>query len=227
LIVVSKKNIIIMQSHTAYRSRTGLVTALLFIIAFTFLIVWLPLVRSILDGDTYEWGLNYFGTFISGAGITFSLLFLVIQLFFYVAIFWSVFRAKNRIIAYGLVVLWWIHIFGNLLREIVVEGDTMFHGDTLNVHVSLSMLVIPLSAITALIIALWIRKDIRSTDTSIPWSRRNTTMALIILGPLPIQAILLYFGEPHATTDEIGVLITILQCMMVPLIFFPYGKSSH
>lgn len=214
-----------MQSHTAYRNRNGLITALLFIIAFTFLIVWLPLLRSVLDGDTYEWGLDYFGTFISGAGITLSLIFLLIQLVFYVVLFWSVFRVKNRIVAYVLVVLWWIHIFGNLLREIIVEGDTMFHGETLNVHVSLSMLVIPLSVITGLIIALWMRKDMRSADMSIPWSRRNTNMALIILGPLPIQAVLLYFGEPHATTDEIGVLITILQCMLIPLIFFPYGES--
>jgi len=214
-----------MQSHTAYRKRNGFITALMFIISFTFLIVWLPLVRSILDGDTYEWGLNYFGTNISGAGITTSLLFLVLQLAFYLAIFWSVFRIKNRLVAYVLVALWWIHIFGNLLREIIVEGDTMFHGETLNVHVSLSMLIVPLSALTALLIAIWIRKDMRSVNVTIPWSRRNTITVWIILGPLPLQAILLYFGEPHATTDEIGVFITIIQCLLIPLIFFPYGKS--
>ncbi len=214
-----------MDKLTAYRRRDGLITGLMFLMAFTFLIVWLPLLRSILDGDTYQWGTTWFGIQISGAGITSSLFFLVIQLAFYVALFWSIFRAKNRMIAYLLSIVWWVHVFGNLLYEIAVEGDTMFHGDTLNVHVSLSMIVIPLSIVSAILIGLWIRRDMNSSGTVINWSRRNTLLALLILGPLPIQAILLRVGEPHATTDEIGVLITILQCLLLPFIFFPYAPK--
>ena len=94
----------------------------------------------------------------------------------------------------------------------------------MNVHVSLSMIIIPLSLIAALLIGLWIRKDMGAPDITINWSRRNTILALVILGPLPIQAILLGTGEPHATTDEIGVVISILQCLLLPLIFFPYPE---
>ena len=215
-----------MTNLTAYRRRDGITTGLMFLIAITFLVVWLPLLRSVLDGETYQWGVNYFGVMIHGAGITTSLLFLVAQLMFYVALFWAMFRAKNRTLAYVLAGVWWVHVFGNLLFEIAREGDTMFHGETMNVHVSLSMIVIPLSLLAAVLIGLWIRKDMHSANIVINWSRRNTILALVILGPLPIQAILLGIGEPHATTDEIGVVISILQCLLLPLIFFPYPQKT-
>jgi hypothetical protein len=198
----------------------------MFLMAFSFLIVWLPLLRSLLDGDTYQWGTSYFGTMISGAGVTASLMFLVVQLVFYVGLFWSIFRAQKRMIAYLLTIVWWIHFFGNLLFDIIVNGDTMFHGDTLNVHISISMIVIPLSILAAVLIVLWIRRDLKSHDIEIQWSRKNKMLALLILGPLPLQAILLRIGEPHATTDEIGVIITILQCLLLPLIFFPYKSKK-
>ena len=213
-----------MENLTAYRRRDGIITGLMFLMSFTMMVVWLPLLRSVLDGDTYQWGTTFFGYTIGGAGITASLIFLVLQLAFYAVLFWSIFRARNRFVAYAMTAAWWIMVFGNLLFDIIVEGDTMFHGDTLNVHISLSMIVIPLSVIAAVLIMLWIRRDVRSNDLAISWSRRNTMLAWIILGPLPIQALLLRIGEPHATTDEIGVLISILQCLLIPLIFFPYGK---
>jgi len=215
-----------MENLTAYRRRDGIITGLMFLMAFSFLIVWLPLLRALLDGDTYQWGTTYFGTMISGAGITASLMFLVVQLAFYAVLFWSIFRAKKRMVAYLLTIVWWIHFFGNLLFDIIVNGDTMFHGDTLNVHISISMIVVPLSILAAILILLWIRRDLKSNDIEIQWSRKNKMLALLILGPLPLQAILLRVGEPHATTDEIGVLITILQCLLLPLIFFPYKSKT-
>ena len=215
-----------MDNLTAYRRRDGIITGLMFLIAFSFLIVWLPLLRSLLDGDTYQWGTSYFGTMISGAGITASLMFLVVQLAFYAVLFWSIFRAKKRMVAYLLTIVWWIHFFGNLLFDIILNGDTMFHGDTLNVHISISMIVVPLSILAAVLIVLWIRRDLKSHDIEIQWSRKNKMLALLILGPLPLQAILLRIGEPHATTDEIGVIITILQCLLLPLIFFPYKSKT-
>jgi hypothetical protein len=67
----------------------------------------------------------------------------------------------------------------------------------------------------------------RAGNEAIVWSRRNTILALIILGPLPIQAILLATGEPHGLTDKIGVLISIAQCFVIPFIVRPYRSRKQ
>jgi len=47
---------------------------------------------------------------------------------------------------------------------------------------------------------------------------------LIILAPLPIQAILFATGEADGLTDEISVIITIIQSFLIAIIFFPTKK---
>ncbi len=215
-----------MTTLTANRKNHGLANALLFIVGITFLVTWLPLLRSLFDGQSYQWGLSYFGYFLGGKGVTPAYLFLVIQLLFYGVLFMSFYWIKNRIVHYVLMGIWWVHIFGNLLFDIYTSGDTEFHGETMNVHVSLSAIVIPLSLVTILLMILTIRKDMHAGNVMISWSRRNTMLALIILGPLPIQAILLASGEPHGITDQIGVLISIAQCLAIPFIVRPYNQNQ-
>lgn len=118
----------------------------------------------------------------------------------------------------------WIHNFGNLLFDIIKNGDTEFHGDTLNVHISISMIVIPLSIIAFIWIIAVIIKDKNLPEVNIPWSKSNTKKALIILAPLPIQAILFATGEADGLTDEISVIITIIQSFLIAIIFFPTKK---
>ena len=110
-----------------------------------------------------------------------------------------------------MLIWFWIHNFGNLLFDIIKNGDTEFHGDTLNVHISISMIVIPLSIIALIWIIAVIRKDKKVAEVNIRWNKTNTRKALIILAPLPIQAILYTTGEAHGLTDEISVIITIIQ----------------
>ena len=212
-----------MESFVAYRSSSRLSTWLTLIISLTFILVWLPLLRSLFDGSSYQWGLNYFGFQLHGAGITPSYLFLVVQLVFYVALFVSIYRVQNRKVYYVLLLLWFVHVFGNLLADIAINGDTRFEGDTLGVSISLFWIVLPLSALALLLIFLAIRADRRATPQSIPWSAKNRTLLWLILGPLPIQAILLAAGEPHGVTDQIGVILTIVQCFLLPLVVRPYG----
>ena len=83
------------------------------------------------------------------------------------------------------------------------------------------MIVIPLSIVTFLWILAVIRKDKKLDAVAIPWHRSNTKKALIIFAPLPIQAILYATGEPHGLTDEISVVITIIQAFLVAVILFP------
>jgi hypothetical protein len=115
----------------------------------------------------------------------------------------------------------WMHNFGNLIYDIIKNGDTEFHGDTLDVHISISSIVIPLSVIALIWVVAVILKDRKLPEVSISWSRSNTRKALIILSPLPIQAIMYATGEAHGLTDEISVVITIIQSFLLAIVFFP------
>ena len=102
----------------------------------------------------------------------------------------------------------------------------MFHGDTLNVHISISWIIIPLSILFLIWILATISKDRKMEDVEIPWSNKNNLKALLILGVLPMQALLYAIGEPHGLTDEISVIITILQSFLFGIIFIPNKLSK-
>ena len=59
--------------------------------------------------------------------------------------------------------------------------------------------------------------DLRSgrRGEALPWTRTNKVLGLALIALLPIQFVLLRFGEPHGTTDQIGVVLTILQWMLI------------
>ncbi len=215
-----------MKNLIAYRTQNPLFNGLLFFSGITFMLTWLPLLRCLFDGKSYRWGQGYFGLSLSSAGLSADYLALILFFLLFLGFFASFYWIKNRKVFYLFLVLWWLHSFGNLLYELIRNGDTQFHGDTLDVHISLSAIVIPLAIIAALLILLVIRKDMRMPEVAIPWQKRNRNWALIILGPLLVQAPFFAFGEPHDITDQIGVLIAIVQSFLFPIMFFPEKQRS-
>ena len=196
-----------MKTLIGVRARNTLFNILLFIVGFTFLTTWLPLLRALFDGESYQWGTGYFGLSFSGSGLTLDYLILIVFFALYASLFMSFYWIKNRTIFYALLFWWWLHSFGNLLYDIIKNGDTVFHGDTLNVHVSISAIVIPLSLIALILIILAIKKDLKLPVTAIPWNKSNKLKILIILGPLVLQGAFFAIGEPSDITDQIAVII--------------------
>lgn len=206
----------------AQKPRSTTHTILLFIISFTFLTVWLPFIRSLFDGVTYHWGQDYFGYHLSGDGININYIFLILEIALYSVLFYGVYWMKNRKLLFGLLGVWLIHFFGSLLYE-GLQGEMMFHGDALNVHLDLTYLVMVLTLISIALIAISWKKEVSLTIPGIRWNQRNKRIAIAIFAPLPIQLILLQMGEPQQTSDQIGVLISIAQALVLPLIFLPYA----
>lgn len=215
-----------METQIAYRKSQLPYQLLLFITGITFMLVWLPLLRCLMDGRSYHWGTTFYGQQLSSAGLSGDYLFLVVQLLFFAALFYAFFWVKNRAIFYILLGVWFFNTLGNFLFSIIQEGDTQFHGDTLNVHISLSSIVLTLSIITIACMAWVIRNDRKQTETAIPWGRRNRLLALLLLGPLPIQFILFATGKPHGTTDQIAVIMAIAQALLIPFIFEPKLRQN-
>lgn len=210
-----------MNNLIALRYGNRLYNTLLFLAGITFMLIWLPLLRCLFDGSSYTWGQSYFGLQLQSAGLQADYGFLILSLLFYAALFFSFYWLKNRKLFFGLLLLWFIHSFGNFLFILIVEGDVMFHGDTLGVHISLLSIILPLSALALILIGLAVRKDLRSMDVQVPWGKINRRRALILLAPLPIQAVFFATGEPHNITDQIAVIIAIIQALTIWWIFVP------
>lgn len=216
-----------MTTLIAARPKHVLVNGLLLFVALSFMLIWLPFLRALFDGQSYSWGMSYFGYVLHGEGLNAHYLFLIVQLIFYALLFTSVYWTKNRPVAFVLLGLWWLQVFGNLLFDIMKNGDTMFHGDTLNVHVSLSSVAVPLGVLALILIAWFIRSDVNGSSAGVQWSKLNTRLALIVFTPLPIQALFFATGEPHGITDQVAVIISILQCFAIPFIIQPFGAKNQ
>lgn len=216
-----------MKTPIAIRPSNGLFNGLMFLSGFTFMLVLLPIVRCLFDGDTYSWGNQIYGISFFSKGIQPDYFILIPLLVFYLFFYYSFYWVKNRCLFYTALIIWWLLNFGNLLFDIIKNGDTMFHGDTLNVHISLSNIVIPFSVITVIWIVMIILKDKKRPKVSIPWTKKNKNLAIILLCLLPVQFVLLATGEPNTLTDEIGVVITIIQSFTVAFVFIPTKKINN
>ncbi|MEE8464051.1 MAG: hypothetical protein V3S53_04630, partial [Gammaproteobacteria bacterium] len=113
------------------------------------------------------------------------------------------------------------------LYELLGGEPIIFEGDTLGVVINLSIPFFVLQfGMFILSVAWWlgIRKIASGTKPQ-PMAKYKQTIVKICAAIVPAQLALLIFGEPHALTDEIGVILTILQWVL--LAFSMYPGSSY
>lgn len=181
--------------------------------AITTLPFWLPLVRSFMDGDSYEWGLLDF----RGHGLHGDLWLPALGVALALAIRWPGWRGARM--PFHVLLLLWVVPLGAAATWLSIANpeDFRFQGDTLGIDVSLAPVGILLFGGLAVLALLWVIRDLRSgrRREAPPWTRTNKLLGLGLLALLPLQLVLLRFGEPHGTTDQIGVVITILQWLLV------------
>jgi hypothetical protein len=193
--------------------------------ALTTLVFWLPFVRGLFDGVTYQWGGFGFsgrGTggdywFVAGA----SALAIALQ---YLA--WRGPRAPFYVLFGG----WHLYLaFTTASAAISDPASLRFQGETLGVDVSFAIAAPVFMGAAAVLVLFWIVRDARSGESRPAWSDwtpRNTRWVLALAALLPIQLLLLRAGEPHGTTDQIGVLITIAQWFLLSIALGPGRKRG-
>jgi hypothetical protein len=187
--------------------------------ALTTLVFWLPLVRSLMDGDTYEWGFIGFG----GNGLHGDLWLPTLGVALALSVRGLGWRGA-RMPFHALLLLWIVPLgAGATWLSITQAEDFRFKGDTLGVDVSLAPVGILLFGGMAALAVFWVIRDLRSgrRREALPWTRTNKVLGFALIAPLPVQLILLRFGEPHGTTDQVGVVLTILQWMLSGAAFRP------
>ncbi len=194
----------------------------------TLLVVWLPLVRGLMDGESYQWANSFWGFQLGGRGLHGAYWVLVLQAAFGITLLYLGWRGAQQPFHWFLL-LWHIPLGVQATYDAISSPeDYRFRGDTLGVDVSLAWVGPLLFGGFALLSILWVIRDLgRGRERAVlQWNRANYILLLIAVSLLPIQFLLLRFGEPHGTTDQMGVILTMLQWVLISLGLFPWLRSK-
>jgi hypothetical protein len=205
------------------QSRTGAVlrNVAILICAFTFIIAWLPLVRSVLDGPSYQWGAEYFGHRLGGAGLGGDFWFLLVQGAFALALLYFGFRRAGWF-AYALICVWLGANFANVLHSYFFQdGGIEFHGDTLGVAVNITLAAAALfgAGLAAAIVGALLEHAGGQRPPQFHWRGVNTSILALALALAPIQFVLLRYAVGRELADQIGVILTMTQWLMLVIAF--------
>lgn len=191
--------------------------------ALTTLVFWLPFIRTLMDGPTYEWGLAGLG----GRGLQGDVWFPALGAALALSIRYFGWRGAH--LPFHALLLLWLVPLGALASWAALSepDDFRFQGDTLGVDVPLAWAGPTIFGGLALVAIGWVVRDLRSGRSReiLPWALANRALLLALLGLLPVQFLLLRFGEPHGTTDQIGVILTIVQWFLIGFALKP--RTGH
>ena len=193
----------------------------------TFILVfsWLPLIRLLMEGDSYRWGTSHFGMDFYATGWEPHAWLVVFKAALLVGLLWGALRGANAPFQ-GVLVVWSLVLVADVVHGAVTNPTGLeFHGDTLNIHLNLGWPVILVTCVFTALACWWVLRERSRGEATrqVPWTSGNTRALTIFLALLPLQFVLLRFGEPHGTTDAMGVLITIASCPVLAWAFYPRG----
>lgn len=206
-----------------------LLKAILIWTMLTLIITWLPLVRGLMDGDAYQWGNYVFGRQLGGRGLHGDYWFLLLQATFGLVLLYLGWRGARQPF-HWLLLLWHIPLaLQAVYNSLTFPEDYRFKGDTLGVDVSLAWVGPLLFGGFALLSILWVIRDLKSRrERALPaWTFVNWVLLLIAVACIPVQFVLLRFGEQHGPRDQAGVILTMLQWLLINLALFPWLKSNR
>lgn len=199
---------------------------LLILTSLTFATSWLPFIRGIADGESYLWGTSLFGNSFYGKGMSGDFYYVVINVIICLVLMYSFYWIKNRIVFYTLLVVWYGSMIANSFYEVFAGDGYMFHGDTLNVHLDLSFIIIPIMILMGALVVKVILKDLKHSFIA-KGTKKNKFWAILLLAPIPVQVVLFYMGEPHGISDKIGVIIALLQVVLAWTAFKGYSTIEQ
>lgn len=212
-----------MQIDSPAPSRIGALfrNVALYAAGFAGVIVWLPFVRTAMDGDSYQWGAAWFGRQFSGAGFGGDYWLLPAQAALALASLYLGFR-KAGAAAYWLLCGWLaVNAASWGLGQLTAPGTMIFRGDTLGVEMDIGAAATAFFA-GALVFALLGARLEHGGGRKPPtfsWKRLNTVLASLALLLAVPQFMLLRDGEPHGASDEAGVILTMAQWAIIVFAF--------
>ena len=194
----------------------------------TFLLAWLPFVRSPMDGASYTWGFGWWGISAGGTGVTLQYWLPLVEVALGVTILWLGARGARKPF-HWLLLAWHAALFSSFTYYALAHPeDFRFRGDTAAIDFSLAWVGPGFTGAFLAAAIFWVVRNLRRPDPRpVPsWNRANTIWLGSLIALLPVQFVLLRFGPSPGTTDVIGVAITIIQWMLLVTALRCYAAGS-
>lgn len=190
-----------------YRAARRVQILLMVWITITFVTAWLPFLRSLMDGTSYEWGDALFGMRFSGAGLEGDFWYPALATAIGLAFLWAGWRRPNGAVRIALPAWLALMLADTLYSVTTAPGDFRFRGDTLGVDVSLAVVAPVLDGAMLALAGWW---ALRAPALPVPpLERANFVLVTLAALLLPVQFALLSAGRGQDANDVIGVLLTI------------------
>lgn len=190
---------------------------------------WLPLVRVVMDGGSYRWGTTHFGVSFGGAGWSPDVWLLVFKTALLGGLLYGTLRAPSRPIR-GAVALWSVALAADVVQGVVARpGGLVFHGDTLGIRLNLGWPALLVTCGFAALAIYWAVRDAGdpAPGRRAPWTSADRFGLVLFLALLPVQFVLLRFGEAHGATDAAGVLLTIGSVPLLAWALWPRAGARY
>jgi len=192
-------------------------------LSFKTLLPWLVFFRLTFEGDSYSWGTSYFGHMFRSSGLS-RPDFLVIYAMLAVSLYLLFLLRKHNVRLAGILLALFLGFFAaDAAHEFMVGEPLIFQGDTLGVTVDLTILffIFQFGMFALALVWWWGSRDVSLGSGPQAMANYKRVIVKICIAIVPVQLGLLIFGEPHALTDEIGVILTMLQWVMLAFALYP------
>ncbi len=178
-----------------------------------FLTSWLPLVRGVMDGPSYQWGTSWFGLQFAGRGIDGDFPYLIARALLGIALIYFAWHRPTLFTRRALAL--WTAVTAADITFAAIQNPAgfRFQGDTLGIDVSLTWAAPILSVAFAAIAIRWASRSVPPLPVFVLFDvdRAATRRFGIAVALLPAQWTLLHSGKGMDWHDMVGVVLTIAQ----------------
>ncbi|HEY2711605.1 MAG TPA: hypothetical protein VGI60_03755 [Chthoniobacterales bacterium] len=182
----------------------------------TGIVLWLPLVRGLMEGRAYQW---MFADGIGGRGIGGAYWLLAVSGVFVFSLFYFGWQGARPPFHWLLLILHGSLAIAVFYAAVNHPEELFFEGATLGARFSLVRSGPVVFGTVAGCALLWVIRDLRShRQRSAPrwvWTRGKRVRLALVLGIIPAQIILLRSWGPFSFGAMIGVILTIWQWFII------------
>lgn len=200
-----------------------LFTALWVWMSFRTLVPWLVSFRLTFEGPSYSWASRYFGRTFRSSGLERPDVLVVYGLLA-VSLLLIYLLRRHRFRTGRPLLLAYLGLFAaNALYQLLAGEPIIFHGDTLGIRVDLTLpfFVLNFGMFGLGLLWWWGSRDVETGPGAPPLAGHRRVLVAASAAFVPVQLVLLILGEPHGTTDAIGVIGTLSQWAVLAYALYP------
>ena len=180
------------------------------------IMVWLPLVRSTIEGQAYQWS---FSPGIGGRGFGGAYWILPLSAAFVISLFYFGWRGARQPFHWLLLTLHGFYAAVVVYTAATRPEELFFEGGTLGVRFSAAAWGPIFFVAVAACAGWWVVRDLRSHRIRLAppwiWTRSKRVRAVLIVAIVPAQIVLLRSWGPFGTGAMVGVLLSCWQWFMI------------